>query len=274
MSSRINTILIIGATSGIGEAFARRFHSLGKKVIITGRRQDKLDALAKELQGLETRQFDVSDLNNLASNVNGILKDFPSLDSVIINAGIQKSYNLFDPSTSSPEAMINEVNTNLTAPSLLVRLFAPHLFELAKAGNKTNLFLTTSTLAYIPQHFYPTYCSSKAGFHTFTKILREQLNSAPENIRKNLNIVEIIPPYVDTGIDHEHRESVVAEQGGPEKAFPPMPLAEYIDQFFESLEQLEPDGSFKKEIGVGLGKIAAETWRGSFGGLFDQLNVR
>lgn len=56
MSSRINTILIIGATSGIGEAFARRFHNLGKTVIITGRNQEKLETLAQELPGLKVRQ--------------------------------------------------------------------------------------------------------------------------------------------------------------------------------------------------------------------------
>ena len=56
MTSNFKTILIIGATSGIGEGFARRFHGMGKKVIATGRRAEKLSALAKELPGLETRQ--------------------------------------------------------------------------------------------------------------------------------------------------------------------------------------------------------------------------
>lgn len=55
MSARINTILIIGATRGIGEAMARRFHSMGKKVIAAGISQDKLTKLAQELPGLETR---------------------------------------------------------------------------------------------------------------------------------------------------------------------------------------------------------------------------
>ena len=55
MSARIKTILILGATRGIGEALARRFHSLGKKVIATGQEQEKLTQLAQDLPGLEFR---------------------------------------------------------------------------------------------------------------------------------------------------------------------------------------------------------------------------
>jgi short-subunit dehydrogenase involved in D-alanine esterification of teichoic acids len=56
MTSRINTILVVGGTAGIGEQLVRRFHALGKKVIVTGRNQTNLDALAQELHGLDTRQ--------------------------------------------------------------------------------------------------------------------------------------------------------------------------------------------------------------------------
>ena len=54
MAARMNKILVIGGTAGIGEQLVRRFQSLGKKVIVTGRNGSKLDALKKELQGLET----------------------------------------------------------------------------------------------------------------------------------------------------------------------------------------------------------------------------
>lgn len=56
MSDKFDTILIVGGTSGIGEGIARRFHALGKTVIVTGRRQDRLDALEKELPGLSTQR--------------------------------------------------------------------------------------------------------------------------------------------------------------------------------------------------------------------------
>lgn len=75
MSERINTVLIVGGTSGIGEAFARRFHDLGKKVIITGRNQEKLMALAQELPGLEAREVSCtrSSLSDcLPSSLNGV----------------------------------------------------------------------------------------------------------------------------------------------------------------------------------------------------------
>jgi len=56
MVSKMNCILIIGGTSGIGEAFVRRFHDTGKKVVVAGRRAERLNVLADELPGLETVQ--------------------------------------------------------------------------------------------------------------------------------------------------------------------------------------------------------------------------
>ena len=95
----------------------------------------------------------------------------------------------------------------------------------------------------------------------------------PEEIRKNMSIVEVVPPYVDTDLDKLHREATVAMQGGADKAFPPMPLAEYMEKVFACLEEPGEDGKLKREIGVGFGQVGAETWRGSFGKILDGMGI-
>lgn len=67
MSARIRTILILGASGGLGEQIARRFHALGKKVIVTAREQDRneLTQLARELHSLEFRIVSVTKLTQL-----------------------------------------------------------------------------------------------------------------------------------------------------------------------------------------------------------------
>jgi short-subunit dehydrogenase involved in D-alanine esterification of teichoic acids len=199
-------------------------------------------------------------LEKLHSEVKSILTHFPKLDTVFINAGVQNYYEIFQQPPDDKE-VIRELTTNLTAPILVAQAFAPHLLALAQSGTKTNIFLTSSSLAYFPVPFYPTYCPTKAGIASFTKILRMQLESTG---CKDMNVVEVVPPYVDTPLNAAHRVQTDALQGGKDKAVQPMPLAEYIDQFFKALEQTKPDGSFKNEIGVGFGAQGAAVWHEGF----------
>ena len=105
-------------------------------------------------------------------------------------------------------------------------------------------------------------------------MLRQQLAFAPdETARENMNIVEIVPPYTDTDLDQNHREATVAMQGGRDKDFPPMPLAEYIDEVFESIEELDEDRKLKKEVGVGFDQAGTITWRGSFSKIYEEMGI-
>ncbi|XP_044721525.1 short chain dehydrogenase domain-containing protein [Hirsutella rhossiliensis] len=235
---------------------------MGKKVIATGheKNREELALMARELPGLEFRVWDLTDLDRLQSEAKNILADFPKLDTVFINAGIQNHYMMFQEPPKNEE-VIRELTTNLTAPILVAHSFASHLFALAQSGIKTNMLLTSSSLAYFPVAFYPTYCPSKAGVAAFTKIMRMQLDYTG---CKDMNVVEVVPPYVDTGLNAAHRDRTDALQGGQDKSVQPMPLDEYIDKFFAALEQTQADGSLKNEIGVGFGAQGVEIWHDGF----------
>lgn len=132
---------------------------------------------------------------------------------------------------------------------------------MARSGTKTTIFLTSSSLAYFPVPFYPVYCSSKAGIAAFTKGLRMQLELTG---CKNMNVVEVVPPYVDTPLNSAHRDITDALQGGKGMAVQPMPLEEYIGKFFTALEDVKPNGSLKDKIGVGFGAQGAAVWHQGF----------
>ena len=125
MTANINTILILGATSGLGEAFARYFHSKGKKVIASGRRVERLKALKCVLPGLETVQIDVEDIPNLESNLKAIIKSYPDLDAVLVMSGKMEIGFFKDASSTSTKGIVSEVTTNLIAPLVIARTLIP-----------------------------------------------------------------------------------------------------------------------------------------------------
>lgn len=85
------TALITGATSGFGAATARRFVKEGWKVIVTGRRAERLDALVDELGGATVAHalcFDIQDADAIQVAVDGLPADFAEVDLLVNNAGL------------------------------------------------------------------------------------------------------------------------------------------------------------------------------------------
>ena len=257
MSANIKTILILGATSGLGEAFARHFHSTGKKVIASGRRTERLNALKSSLPDLETVQLDVEDFTNLESNLSNILKTYPDLDSVFVMSGKMEFTDFKDPATTSANAIISEVNTNFIAPFIISRVMVPHLLSL---GKPATLITVSSGLAFIPLPFYPVYNATKAGIHTFTVGLRAQLAGT------NVNVIELAPPYVDTALNAGHRAKTEEMSGG--KGAHPMPLEEYMET---AVKGFETEGV--KEITTGFSEMGVQAWRGAFGPILKNIGI-
>ncbi|KAJ9611433.1 hypothetical protein H2200_004617 [Cladophialophora chaetospira] len=251
MTSSISTILLMGGSGGIGESFARAFHKMGKKVIITGRREHRLQEIAKALPGLETYVMDNSDIPALPGHVNTLLSKYPDIDTVWVNSGIQYQGNLKTLDAFSDEKIITELNTNLTAPIILARHFIPHLLSL---NREATFMITSSGLGYVPMALFPVYCPTKAGVHSFLVGLRESLADT------NVNVIEISPPYVRTELDAENRLDHLVQ---------PMELHEYTDQTLESLRKPAKE---IKEAGVGFGGLASAKWREAFDPILKMRN--
>lgn len=199
-------------------------------------------------------------------------KKYPDIDTVILMAGKQESFSFFNAAESTDSTITSEINTNLTAPILLSRTLVPFLAARAAEDKPANFILVTSGLAYIPFGFYPVYCPTKAGMHYFALTLRQQLNFAPDVIKKNLSICELSPPYVDTGLDAVHRDRINAILG--DHAPPPMPLNEYIDLAMKGLGEQGADGKMLKEVTVpGFSELASKTWRESFGKILTGMGI-
>jgi len=250
----MQTILIIGGTSGIGASFARRFHSMNKKIIVTGRRQGRLDELKNELPGLEGYAMDNTDLPSISHHVDEIFSKWTDIDTVWINGGIQHASSITDLSSSSDEKVMQEVTTNVTAPMILARHVIPRLQQ---RKGEANFMITSSGLGFIPMGIFPYYCPTKSAMHSFLVGIRQSLRDT------NVNVLEIVPPYVSTDLDVGHREAV-----GSLKA---MSLEEFTNGIFEVLES-KPARELK-EVTTGSAAKSVEAWRSAIGPILEGRGV-
>jgi uncharacterized oxidoreductase len=180
-----NTILITGGGSGIGLGLAREFHQRGNTVIIAGRRQSALDAATVANPGMKSIVLDTADPASIASAAKTLIRDYPTLNAVLNNAGIMRPENIQGSATADAEAI---VATNLLGPIRLIAALMPHLLKQPAA----TILNVSSGLAFVPLAMTPTYCATKAAIHSYTESLRYQLKDT------TIKVLEIIPPWVAT----------------------------------------------------------------------------
>lgn len=188
MKTDSNTILITGGASGIGLAFAERFLAANNEVIICGRRADKLQEAKEKHPQIHTRVCDVAEESEREDLFTWAAAEFPNLNVLVNNAGIQRRVNLTE--NENWQRTRTEIAINFDAPIHLSRLFIPHLRKQKTAA----IINVTSGLSFAPLADVPIYSATKAAFHSFTLSLRHQLRDAP------IKVIEIAPPAVDTDL--------------------------------------------------------------------------
>lgn len=188
---------------------------MGNKVIIAGRRQPILEETVAANPGMQFVLLDIEHPEKIRSFVDGIAKDFPSLNVVIHNAGIMRPEDILAPEDDLATVDAT-VATNLLGPIRLTQALLPLLRKQPKA----TILTVSSGLAFIPLALTPTYCATKAAIHSYSQSLRYQLRST------HVEVIELVPPYVQT-------ELMGSAQASDPRA---MPLKEFIDEVFSILK--------------------------------------
>ncbi|MET4479620.1 hypothetical protein ABIB66_004163 [Bradyrhizobium sp. F1.13.3] len=140
-----NTILITGATSGIGRALAEAFHDRGNRVIVTGRRQSLLDQITAERPGLIGLTLDLADPSSLPRFSAEIRASFPRLNVLIANAGISRPEDMTADGWDAADAEAI-VATNILG---VLRVTAA-ILPLLKGQPNATIMATSSNLAFVP----------------------------------------------------------------------------------------------------------------------------
>lgn len=176
-----HTVLITGGATGIGFALAKQFHSAGNQIILVGRREDVLQQAAAQLSGSRYAVADVSKTEDRER----LAREFTDVNVLINNAAIQYTKPLAEQTDAE---IVQEIDINLTAPVLLTQAFMPVL----QAKPNAAVVNVSSGLAIVPKETCALYCATKAALHSYSQVLRWQLESS------NVRVFEILPPMVAT----------------------------------------------------------------------------
>ena len=197
-------ILITGASSGFGKATATKFAAGGWNVIITGRRKEKLEALAKALEanyGIKTLclNFDVQDKKAVFDNLQNLPTEWQAINILVNNAGLALGRDSFE--NANLEYWETMIDTNVKGLLYASKAVLPMLIK--EKGHIINIGSTAGKEVYKDGN---VYCASKHAVDAISKAQRIDL------LPYQIKVTAIHPGAADTEF------SVVRFKGDAEKA--------------------------------------------------------
>ena len=187
-------VLVTGATSGIGESCAKKFAKNGYDVIITGRRQNKLNVLKVELENIGANvlaiQFDVRERSAVKKAIEYINEKWSHIDVLINNAGL--ALGLDSEYEGDFEDWDTMIDTNIKGLLNMTRFVVPNMIS-RNSGHIINIGSVAGDAAYAKGN---VYCATKSAVKTLTDGLR--IDVAESNVR----VTNIKPGIVETNFSN------------------------------------------------------------------------
>src|SRR5437660_4967305 len=187
---RGKVVWVTGASSGIGEALARRFAQCGARLILSSRREEELNRVARLCSGAESVDILPLDLSKpeLMSNAAGrALGIADHIDVMIHNGGVSQRAFASDTSYDVDDLLMR---TNFLGPLALTKALLPSM----RSRRQGHFIVVTSVLGKFGLPGRSGYCASKHALHGFFDTLRAEL------WRDGINVTLVLPGYVRTNV--------------------------------------------------------------------------
>ncbi|WP_342043859.1 SDR family oxidoreductase [Bacillus sp. OTU2372] len=183
-----NTIFITGGGTGIGRGLAEALHKLGNKVIISGRRKERLEDTIKANPGMSGVELNVQDPDSIKAVAKQLIEEYPDLNVLFNNAGIMLPDNAAG--VIDEDVLVSTVTTNLLGPIRMTSALMEHL----KSKEEAVIINTTSVLGFVPLAMTAVYSATKAALHSYSLSQRYMLKDT------SVKVLEMAPPGVQTDL--------------------------------------------------------------------------